>query len=51
MESNNLADASVYPPFLSFFPNALLPWLQKAIAAREAAFTYSNEVDKKPLEQ
>jgi len=51
VEANNLLDAAVYPVFLSVFPLAFLPWLQKALAAREAAFTYSNEVDKIPLER
>jgi hypothetical protein len=50
IESNGLADASVYPSFLPVFPSVLLPWLQKAIAAREAAIAFHLEVKKTALE-
>jgi hypothetical protein len=51
MESNNLSDASTYPSYTPLFSNILLPWLTKATAAREAAITYANEVDKVSLEK
>jgi hypothetical protein len=50
LESNGLADGGVYPTFMPVFANGLLPWLQKALAAREAAITYATEVDKVSLE-
>lgn len=50
IETNQLSDTSIYPNFLPLFPNLLLPWLTKAIAAREAAVTYATEVDKISLE-
>eukprot|EP01038_Epipyxis_sp_PR26KG_P005117 gene5117-7128_t len=48
-EANNLFDSSTYP---SNLPNltVLLSWLQKAIAAREAAIAYFGEVEKVSLE-
>jgi hypothetical protein len=51
METNNLADASIYPSYMPVFGNILLPWLTKAVAAREAAINYSTEVDKQALEK
>ena len=51
LEANNIADAGAYPSFINVFSAALLPWLQKAIAAREAAIAHSNEVAKVSLEE
>ena len=42
-ESAGILDAGVYPANLAICPVALLPWLQKAIAAREAAIAYHAE--------
>lgn len=50
VEAQGLGDGGVYPSFMPVFANGLLPWLQKAIAAREAAITYATEVDKVSLE-
>lgn len=50
IETNQLSDSSIYPNFLPLFPNLLLPWLTKAIAAREAAITYATEVLKSSIE-
>jgi hypothetical protein len=50
LEANNLSDASIYPSFFPLFGSLVLPWLTKAIAAREAAIAYSTEVDKTQLE-
>lgn len=50
LEANGLIDGSVYPSFVPIFGSVLLVWLQKAIAAREAAMAYSAEVDKVSLE-
>ncbi len=50
IEANGLGDAGVYPSFLPVFGSVLLVWLQKAIAARDAAIACSTEVDKVPLE-
>jgi hypothetical protein len=42
-ESSGLLDAAAYPPTMGVCANGLLPWLQKALAAREAAAAYSAE--------
>jgi len=42
-EANNLFDGSIYPANLPVF-SLLMQWLQKAIAAREAAIAYHNEL-------
>lgn len=49
-EAGNLFDASLYPPNLPIF-TVLAGWLQKAVAAREAAAAYFSEVDKVNLEE
>lgn len=48
-EGAAILDAGVYPPTFALCSVALLPWLQKAIAAREAAIAFSAE-SKKALE-
>jgi hypothetical protein len=48
-ETSNLFDASIYPPHLPALP-FLAQWLQKAIAAREAAINYSKEVKNEIIE-
>lgn len=45
--TNILADASIYPANLPVFP-LLMSWLQKAIAAREAAIAYFTEAPPEP---
>ncbi|KAJ1430479.1 hypothetical protein B484DRAFT_448846 [Ochromonadaceae sp. CCMP2298] len=42
-EGAGLLDAAAYPPTMGVCANGLLPWLQKALAAREAAAAYSAE--------
>lgn len=48
-EANNLFDASIYPANIPVF-SVLCGWLQKAVAAREAAVALAAEVDKVNLE-
>jgi hypothetical protein len=48
-ETSNLFDASIYPPILPTLP-FLAQWLQKAIAAREAAINYYKEVKNEIIE-
>lgn len=48
-ETSNLFDASIYPPNLPTLP-FLAQWLQKAIAAREAAINYSKEIKNEVIE-
>ena len=48
-ETSNLFDPSIYPPNLPTLP-FLAQWLQKAIAAREAAINYSKEVKNEIIE-
>jgi len=47
-ETSNLFDSSIYPANLPIFP-MLMQWLQKAIAAREAAIAYHTELSPKVL--
>jgi hypothetical protein len=49
-EANAVLDAGAYPVYMSVFSTVLLPWLQKAIAAREAAIACSTEISKTSLE-
>ena len=50
VENNALADTAAYPSFLSVFAVILLPWLQKAIAAREAEIALRVETKSEPIE-
>lgn len=43
VESNNLMDTGVYPPNMPICGALLVPWLAKALTAREAALAYFNE--------
>ena len=43
-ESSGILDPSVYPANMALCSVAVLPWLQKAIAAREAAIAYHAEI-------
>mmetsp|Transcript_31870 Transcript_31870/g.53765 ORF Transcript_31870/g.53765 Transcript_31870/m.53765 type:complete len:539 (+) Transcript_31870:117-1733(+) len=43
-EATGILDAGAYPPTMAICANALLPWLQKALAAREAAIAYHTEI-------
>ena len=42
-EGTGILDAGVYPPAFAVCAVVLLPWLQKAITAREAAMALSAE--------
>jgi len=48
-ETNNLFDASIYPANIPVL-GVLAAWLQKAVAAREAAVNLALEVDKNNLD-
>lgn len=48
-ETNNIFDVSVYPANLPVFA-VLATWLQKAVAAREAAIAYHLEANRVSLE-
>lgn len=50
VEANGLLEAGNYPVYLPVFASLLLPWLQKALAAREAASVCAVEVRKISLE-
>ena len=43
-ESSGILDPSVYPANMALCSVAVLPWLQKALAAREAAIAYHAEI-------
>ena len=48
-EANNLFDTSIYPANIPVF-TVLAGWLQKAVAAREAAVAVALEIEKVNLE-
>ena len=50
VEANNALDAGALPPHLLCLP-ALATWLQKALAAREAALAYYKEAKNVELEK
>lgn len=42
-DATGILDAGVYPPAFAVCSAALLPWLQKALSAREAALALNAE--------
>ena len=49
-EGAAILDAGVYPPTFALCSAALLPWLQKAMAARDAAMAFNLVVMNNKLE-
>lgn len=49
-ETAGILDAAAYPANMALCPTALLPWLQRAIATREAAIAFNLVVMNNKLE-